>query len=107
MTLTYILTLYHTDPVSWQPLLSPYFVYIAVNTDFMGFGLPFIFTPPFLFWLVKDGYKTPPPPQEFALGPTCLVVKGKGEGNSLDFLSSIVLGFCFVSQAGKNTTEKW
>lgn len=35
------------------------------------------------------------PLQEFALGPTCLVVKGRGEGNSLDFLSSIVFGFCF------------
>lgn len=62
----------------------------------MGFGLPFISTlTPFLFWLVKDVYKTlSPPPQEFALGPTCLVVKGRGGGNSLDFFSALLfLGF--------------
>lgn len=73
----------------------------------MGFGLPFISTPPFLFWLVKDVYKTPPPPRSLPWGPLAWWVKGRGEGNSLDFLSSIVFGFCFVSQAGKNTTEKW
>lgn len=31
----------HTDPVSWQLLPNPDFVYIAVNTDFYGFWFAF------------------------------------------------------------------
>lgn len=53
----------------------------------MGFGL---LPSPALFWLANDVYRALPPPQEFTLGPTCLVVKGRAEGRSiLDFLSSI------------------
>lgn len=60
----------------------------------MGFGLP-LFSPPLLVLACEGCLQNSPSPQEFALGPTCLVVKGRDEGNSLDFLSSIVFLFCF------------
>lgn len=68
----------------------------------MGFGLP-LFSPPLLVLACEGCLQNSPSPQEFALGPTCLVVKGRDEGNSLDFLSSIV--FCFVS-GGKEHNRK-
>lgn len=43
----------------------------------MGFGLPFYFHTPLLFGLVKEVYKTPPPPG-VCLGAHLLGGKGKG-----------------------------
>lgn len=88
-------------------------MYIAVNTDFYGFWFAFLFPHPPLVWACEGGLQNSPSPQEFALGPTCLVVKGRGEGNSLDFLSSVVFfSFCFISlktptSGREHRTEKW
>lgn len=58
----------------------------------MGFGLlpaPYTHTHTPLFWLGNDVCRTPPPPQEFTLGPTCSVVR-EGVKEASFFLSSVV-----------------
>lgn len=106
-------TYIHTDPLPHRPcfLAIPPEPLLCVHSCKHGFlwGWVCLFistsSPP-LFWFVKDVYQTPPSPQEFALGPTCLVVKGRGEGNRLEFPSSIVFWLLFRFSANIYRRER-